>query len=77
MVTPMLRAVPATIAIAASTVAAFKSGIFVSAISRTCFVVIFATFSVLGLPDALSIPAAFLIRSEAGGVLVTKVKDLS
>ena len=33
--------------------------------------------SLLGLPEAVSIPAAFLIRTAAGGVLVMKVKERS
>jgi len=36
IVTPILRAVPATIRIAESTVKQFKSGILSSAIARTC-----------------------------------------
>jgi len=70
----MLRAVPATMLIAASTLAAFRSGIFSSAISRTCALVIVATFVLFGVPDALSMPHAFLMRTAAGGVLVMNVK---
>ena len=75
--TPMLRAVPATIRMAASTEAAFRSGIFRRAISSTCALVIEATLSRFGRPDALSIPAAFLISTAAGGVLVMNVKERS
>src|SRR5699024_6654461 len=34
-------------------------------------------FSLLGTPEALSIPEAFFNKTAAGGVLVIKVKDLS
>ena len=67
----MLRAVPAMIRIAASTSFAFKSGILVSAISRSCAFVRLATTSLDDVPEPFAIPAAFLIKSEAGGVLVT------
>ena len=36
-----------------------------------------ATFSLLGLPEAVLMPAAFLIRTAAGGVLVMKLKERS
>ena len=60
MTIPMLRAVPSTIRIAASTFAAFKSGIFDSAISRTLSRLTVATLLRLGSPEPDSIPAAFL-----------------
>ena len=50
----MLRQVPATWLIAASMVAAVRSGIFFSAISRTCAVVMVPTLSLLGTPEPLS-----------------------
>src|ERR1700694_458561 len=52
---------------------ALRSSIFVSAISRTCCFVTDPTLSRLGTADPFSTPAAFLSRSPAGGVLVTKV----
>ena len=71
------RALPATVRIAASRLAAFRSGSFTFAISSTCLRVIFPTLSVCGrgLPD--SMPAAFLISTVVGGVLMTNVKLLS
>ena len=68
--TPIERAVPATMLIAASREAALRSGILVSAILRTCSVVIFATLVLLGTAEAVSIPQAFLIRTAAGGTRV-------
>ena len=59
---------------AASIDAAFKSGIFCMAISRTCFSVTLPFFSLLGVPEPFSMPAAFFSRTAAGGVLVTKLK---
>ena len=72
---PMLRAVPAIMLMALSTLAAFRSGILVSAILRTCSLVILATLFLFGTPEALSRPQAFLIRTAAGGVLVIKVNE--
>src|SRR3954454_4395880 len=74
---PMLRAVPFTLLIAASSDAAFKSGIFCLAISATCFSVALPTLSLLGAPEPLAMPAARFNRIEAGGVLVIKVNDRS
>ena len=71
----MLRAVPAIILIADSTSAALRSGIFKVAISRTWSWEIFATFVLFGTPEALSIPAAFLSKTAAGGVFVINVKE--
>src|SRR5206468_12949271 len=71
---PMERAVPLMLLIAASTEAAFRSGIFCFAISFTCFSVTLPTLSLFGTPEPLATPAALRRRSEAGGVLVTKVK---
>ena len=58
-------------------VAAFRSGIFALAISSTCLRRILPTLSVCGrgLPD--SMPAAFLISTVVGGVLMMKLKLLS
>ena len=77
IVIPILLAVPATILIAASIEPAFKSFIFNSAISLSCSFFTFATFSLLGTPEPLSIPTAFFNKTEAGGVLVINVNDLS
>src|SRR5512140_920012 len=51
-----------------------RSGSLCSAISRTCFLVILPTLVLFGSPEPLSIFAAFLIRIDAGGVFVMKVK---
>src|SRR6185503_2378384 len=76
-ITPIERALPATMRIAASRSPAFRSGILVFAISSTCLRVILPTLSVCGrwLPD--SMPAAFLISTVVGGVLMMKLKLLS
>src|SRR3990172_2518748 len=73
----MLRAVPSTIRMAASMSLALRSFIFVSAIWRTWDRLSVPTFWRIwaGLP--FSSPAAFLIRSDAGGVLRAKVNDRS
>src|SRR5258706_1977839 len=74
---PMLRAVPAIIFIAASRSFAFRSGIFISAISRTCDLVTVPTLFRFGSPDPFSTFAALARNTEAGGVFVMKVNDLS
>src|ERR1700735_2031996 len=71
---PMERAVPAMIFSAASIVVAFRSGILVCAMSRTWALVMLPTLVLCGSALPLSTPAAFLISSGAGGVLVMKVK---
>src|SRR5450756_489492 len=73
---PMLRAVPAICSIAVSIENEFKSFILISAISRSCLRVIFATFSLFGVDDPFSIPAALRSRSGAGGVFSTNVNEL-
>ena len=70
----MDRAVPANIFTAESILVVLRSGIFTSAISTSWARVTVPTFSVFGSPEALSSPAAFLIRKDAGGVLVMKLK---
>ena len=80
---PIDRAVPAMVRIAASMSVVLRSGIFVVAMSRSCFWEILPTFTLFGSfdPDpgffAVARPAAFLIRIGAGGVLVMKVNDRS
>jgi hypothetical protein len=59
---------------AASIVVAFRSGIFVWAMALTWAAEIEPTLVLCGSALPLSTPAAFLISSAAGGVLVTKVK---
>ena len=70
---PIDLAVPRMLFMAASTEAAFRSGIFCLAMSSTCLAVTLPTLSLFGAPDPLAIPAARLSRIEAGGVLVIKV----
>src|SRR5579859_2724977 len=74
---PIERAVPAMIFSAASIVVAFRSGIFVSAICRSCALVSVPTLVLCGSALPLSTPMAFLISSGAGGVFVMKVNDRS
>ena len=71
----MERAVPAIMLIAVSRLPALRSGIFVFAISSICALVIVATFVLFGVPEAVSIPQAYFIRTAAGGVLVMKEKE--
>src|SRR5262245_54826962 len=73
----MLRAVPLTVLIAAWSDSALRSGIFILAISSTCFWVIVPTLFLLGSPLPLAIPTARLMSTATGGVLVMKVYDRS
>ena len=70
-------AVPAIILIAASKEAAFKSGIFNSAISCTFALEIVATLVLFGTAEPDLMLQAFLINTGAGGVFVIKLKLLS
>src|SRR5438477_1460103 len=78
--TPIERAVPAMLFIAASNDPAVMSDILVLAICSSCLRVSFPTFSLPGLcapePFFFSVcsPRAFLIKMAAGGVFTTKVK---
>ena len=65
---PMERAVPAIMLMAASMLAAFRSGILVSAILRTSSLLMVATLVLLGTPEPDSMLHAFLMRTAAGGV---------
>src|SRR4051812_15165174 len=56
---------------------ALRSGIFVSAISRTCALVTLPALSVRGFAAPFSIPAAWRSRNGVGAVLVTNVNDRS
>ncbi len=71
---PIERAVPRMLRAAASTVLEFRSGIFWVAICRICFSVTLPFFSLFGVPEPFSMPAAFNSRTAAGGVLVMKLK---
>jgi hypothetical protein len=73
----MLRAVPAITFIAWSTSCAFRSGIFVSAIERSCAWVSLPTLVRFGSAEPDSSPSASLISTAAGGVFVMKVKERS
>src|SRR5713226_3514160 len=73
----MLRAVPFTEFMAASTVKQLRSGILILAISSTCLSVILPTRFLLGSAEPLAIATARLISTGTGGVLVMKVKERS
>src|ERR1035438_7763362 len=73
----MLRAVPLTEFMAASTVKQFRSGILILAISSTCFSVITPTLVLCGSGDPLARFTARLISTGTGGVLVMKVNERS
>src|SRR5882672_4068360 len=80
---PIDRAVPAIVRIAASRSVVLRSGIFVVAMSLSCFLEILPTLTLLGSfePEpgflAVASPAAFLMRIGAGGVFVMKVNERS
>src|SRR6476661_463568 len=76
-VMPMERAVPAMIFAAPSRLVALRSSILVEAISLTWAWVSLATLTVCGVDEPLATPAAFLMSSAAGGVLVMNVKERS
>ena len=65
------------ISIALSMSFALRSGILVSAISRTWAFVTVPTFSLCGTGDPFSIFAACRRRTAAGGVLVINVNERS
>src|SRR6185295_1359193 len=74
---PMERAEPASVLMAASTLAAFISLSLVLAISSSWARVIFPTLLLCGVAEPFSSLTAFLISTVAGGVLMMKVKLLS
>src|SRR3984885_8536084 len=74
---PIDRAVPATVFIAASILAAVRSLTLVFAISSICALVTLPTLFLFGIGEPFSIPAAFSSRFDAGGLLVTKVNERS
>ena len=63
--------------IADSILAAFKSGIFISAIFLMSSLLILATLVLLGTAEPLSILHAFLIKTGAGGVFVINENERS
>src|SRR5580765_6545527 len=75
--TPMLRAVPRTDRIAASSSKQFRSGILILAISSICAWVILPTLVLCGSGEPFAIATARLIRIGTGGVLVIKVNERS
>src|SRR5438128_1784944 len=77
MSTPMLRAVPLTLFIAASTVKQFRSGIFSLAISSICLSVILPTLFLFGSAEPLAMFTARLMSTGTGGVLVMNVNERS
>src|SRR5690606_20395052 len=76
-VIPMLRAVPAMIFSAASTVLALRSSCLVSAIWRRASFDSLPTFAVCGVAEPFATPAAFLMSYAAGEVLRMHVNDRS
>src|SRR5262249_7284867 len=74
---PIERAAPSTVRTAASMSVVLRSGSFSAAMSRTCFLVTLPTLFLLGVPEPFSMPAAFLRRMAAGGVLVMNVNERS
>jgi hypothetical protein len=75
--TPILRAVPATIRMALSTVKQFRSGILSFAIASTWVQLTLPTLLRFGSLDPLCNLAASRIWTAAGGVLIINSKDLS
>src|SRR3954468_1167179 len=71
---PMDLAVPATWAMAPSRSIALRSGIFCSAISRTCAFDTEPTISRFGAIEPFSSPAALRSSTGVGGVFVMNVK---
>src|SRR6202161_1711871 len=74
---PIDRAVPETVFIAASRLAAVRSFTLVLAISSICALVTLPTLFLFGIGEPFSIPAARNKRMEAGGLLVMKVNERS
>src|SRR5213082_3256424 len=70
---PMERAVPATIFMAASMSVAFRSGSLISAIFFSWARVTFPTFWRFEVGEPSSMPASFFRSTAAGGVLVMNV----
>src|SRR5579863_12909 len=77
MSTPIERAVPLTLRIAASTSKQFRSGILIFAISSTWAAVILPTFVLCGSAEPLAMLTARLISTGTGGVLVMNVNERS
>ena len=69
-----IRGEPGRGGTAASIAAAERTGILVVAIASKCARVTVPTLTVLGGPLPFGTPAAFLSKTDAGGVLVMKVK---
>ena len=74
---PIERAVPSMIFIAASMSLALRSGILVCGDLAHLVLGQLADLSLCGTPEPFCRPAAFLISSAAGGVLVMKVNERS
>ncbi len=68
MATPMFLAVPSMTFIADSMLEQLRSGNFVFAISSSCERLIVPAWPKEDCPEPLSIPAAFVIKTDAGGV---------
>src|SRR5262249_17275546 len=74
---PAERAVPSACLIAPSGSIAFRPGMLVSAICRTCSRVTEPTFSMRAFGDPFSSPAACFKRNVVGGVFVMNVNERS
>src|SRR5699024_3383863 len=74
-VTPMLRAVPLIMLPAVCSEAALRSRMLGWASASAWARVMEPTLFLLGAREAVSMPAAFLMRTGAGGVLVMKLKE--
>src|SRR6185437_13363831 len=75
--TPIERALPAMMCIAASTSFAFRSGSLVSAISRSWARLIVPTLVRFGSPEPFWMLSASRINTAAGGVFVMNVNERS
>ena len=70
---PIFRAVPSTILIALLILVVFKSGNLILAISSNCAFVTDPTFTRFGVDEPFLTFAALANKTEAGGVLRTKL----
>src|SRR5271169_2807055 len=74
---PIERAVPSIVRIAPSRSLALRSLTLVLAISSTWARVTLPTLLLLGIGEPLAAPLALISSTEAGGLLVMKVKERS
>src|SRR5262249_468708 len=74
---PIERAVPSMVLIAPSRSLELRSLTLVLAISSTCARVTLPTLFLFGVAEPLATPLALISSTEAGGLLVMKVKERS